>query len=359
VKITTRIGAVASAAALTLGLAACSDVVDASGSGDGLAGELNGAGASSQEKASEAWRAEFQNLHASTTLNYDPVGSGGGRTQFLDGAVSYAGSDSLMSDDEYAAAVDRCDGSDGAIHLPVYISPIAIVFNLDGIDSLNMSPDVIADVFDGKITMWDDPAIAGENPGVDLPAAAITVVRRSDESGTTKNFTDYLDKASATWPYDASGEWPNNVGEGGAGTSGVIDLVTGTAGTIGYADASRVGGLGTMSIKVGDSWVPYSAAGAAAAVAASPLAEGANGENDLAYQLDRTTTAEGAYPLVLVSYMIMCQQYDDENERALRSAPSAHRSRASSTRSRQASRRDRPVVDPSRRMGPPPATSSR
>lgn len=316
--ITTRVGAVASAAMLTLALAACSDASPAASVSDGstLAGELNGAGASSQEKASEAWRAEFQNLNPATTLNYDPVGSGGGRTQFLDGAVSYAGSDSLMSDEEYAAAVDRCDGDLGAIHLPVYISPIAIVFNLDGIDSLNMSPDVIADIFDGKITQWNDAAIAAENPGVDLPAVAITVVHRSDESGTTKNFTDYLAKTSS-WGYDASGEWPNNVGEGGAGTSGVIDLVTGTTGTIGYADASRVGSLGTASIKVGDSWVAYSAAGAAAAVSASPFAEGANGENDLAYQLDRTTTAEGAYPLVLVSYIVMCQQYDDAGERAL------------------------------------------
>ncbi|MBN2176432.1 MAG: phosphate ABC transporter substrate-binding protein PstS [Demequinaceae bacterium] len=321
-KIATRIGAVASAAALTLALTACSDsgttaTPSASDAAVPLSGELNGAGASSQEKASEAWRAEFQNAHPAVTLNYDPVGSGGGRTQFLDGAVSYAGSDSLMSADEYATAVTRCDGTDGAIHLPVYISPIAILFNLEGISSLNMSPDVIAQVFDGQITKWDDAAIVAENPGVDLPNLAITVVHRSDESGTTKNFTDYLAKASEAWPYDASGEWANNVGEGGQGTSGVIDLVTGTNGTIGYADASRAGALGAVSIKVGDDWVPFSPAGAAAAVSASPLAEGANGANDLAYKLDRTTTADGAYPLVLVSYVIMCQQYDDAAERAL------------------------------------------
>ncbi len=107
------------------------------------------------------------------------------------------------------------------------------------------------------------------------------------------------------------------MGEGGPGTSAVIDLVKGTAGTIGYADASRAAGFGTVAIKVGDAFVSYSPEGAAAAVAASPLAEGANGANDLAYKLDRTTTAAGAYPLVLVSYIIVCQQYDDPTERAL------------------------------------------
>lgn len=322
-KIASRTGAVATAAALSLVLAACSSstgTTDDPTGGDAMAslsGELNGAGASSQEKAQEAWKATFEGDHPDVTLNYDPVGSGGGRTQFLDGAVSFAGSDSLMKADEYASAVDRCDGTSGAIHLPMYISPIAVIFNLDGITSLNLSPDVIAQIFDGKIAKWNDPAIAADNPGVSLPDMLITVVHRSDESGTTSNFTDYLEKASTSWPYEHGGEWPNNVGEGGPGTSGVIDLVKGSAGTIGYADASRAGDFGTASIKVGDQWVAFSPAGAAAAVKASPLAEGANGENDLAYQLDRTTTADGAYPLVLVSYIIMCQQYDDPSERAL------------------------------------------
>ncbi len=323
-KTALRTGALASATVLTLALAACSSGTEASVSPGStsdtvatLSGELSGAGASSQEKAQEAWKATFEGEHPGVTLNYDPVGSGGGRTQFLDGATSFAGSDSLMNADEYASAATRCDGTSGAIHLPMYISPIAVIFNLEGIDSLNLSPDVIAQIFDGKITRWNDAAIAADNAGVDLPDAAITVVHRSDESGTTSNFTDYLEKASSAWPYAHGGEWPNNVGEGGPGTSGVVDLITGTAGTIGYADASRAAGFGTASIKVGDSWVAFSPAGAAAAVAASPLAEGANGANDLAYKLDRTTTAAGAYPLVLVSYIIMCQQYDDANERAL------------------------------------------
>jgi phosphate transport system substrate-binding protein len=165
--------------------------------------------------------------------------------------------------------------------------------------------------------MWNDPAIAALNAGVELPDLAITMVHRADESGTTSNFTDYLAKASTMWPYEKSGEWPNALGESGPGTSAVVQIVQDTNGAIGYADASRAGALGTVSLKVGEEFVPFSAEAAAAVVDASPLAEGANGENDLAYKLDRTTTASGAYPLVLVSYHIVCQAYEDETERAL------------------------------------------
>jgi len=307
------------ATALSLVLAACTPTNEREDwvAGSELSGELNGAGASSQESAMEAWRAAFQSDHRATTVNYDAVGSGGGRTQFLDGATSFAGSDSLMKDDEYALAVERCDGTAGAIHLPTYISPIAVIFNIEGVESLSMTPDVIAQIFAGKIANWSDAAIADINPGVSLPDLVITSVHRSDESGTSKNFTDYLAKASDSWPYDPSGEWPNNIGEGGPGTSAVVSLVQDTNGTIGYADASRVGTLGTVALGVGDGFVEFSPEGAAIAVAASPLAEGANGANDLAYKLDRTTTAAGAYPLVLVSYQVVCQQYDDVDERAL------------------------------------------
>ncbi|WP_062213384.1 phosphate ABC transporter substrate-binding protein PstS [Demequina oxidasica] len=335
-KIATRTGVIATATVLTFALAACSpsneeptaatDAATTTAATDAatepaeamtLSGSLNGAGASSQESAMEAWRAGFQTINPDVTVNYDPVGSGGGRTQFLDGGTLFAGSDSLMDSDEYASAVTRCDAESGAIHLPMYISPIAVIFNVDGVTSLNMDADTIAQIFDGKITNWNDPAIVDQNDGVELPDLAITTVHRADESGTSSNFTDYLEKASSSWPYEASGEWPNALGESGPGTSAVVQIVTDTQGTIGYADASRAGSLGTVALKVGEEYVPFSAEAAAAVVDASPLAEGANGENDLAYELDRTTTASGAYPLVLVSYHILCQQYDDAADRDL------------------------------------------
>lgn len=330
-KLVTRTGMVLTAAALSLSLAACTasneEPAENESSTPGtsetaeameLAGSINGAGASSQESAMEAWRAGFQAINPDVTVNYDPVGSGGGRTQFTDGAVAFAGSDALMDEEEYAAAVAACDGESGAIHLPLYISPIAVIFNLEGIGSLNMDSATIAQIFDGKITKWNDPAIAAQNEGVELPDLAITMVHRADESGTTENFVDYLAAtAPEDWGYEVSGDWPNALGESGPGTSAVVQIVQDTNGAIGYADASRAGELGTVALKVGDEYVPFSAEAAAAVVDASPLSEGANGENDLAFELDRTTTAAGAYPLVLVSYSIACQQYDDETERAL------------------------------------------
>ncbi|MFW2512284.1 phosphate ABC transporter substrate-binding protein PstS [Demequina sp. SO4-13] len=332
-KIATRTGAVISAAALTFALAACSpsneetDTTESAAGGGtttepsesaDLSGNLVGAGASSQESAMEAWRAGFQGMNPDVTISYDPVGSGGGRTQFTDGATSFAGSDALMDEEEYAGAVEACDGDMGAIHLPLYISPIAVVFNLEGIDSLNMDANTISAIFSGEISSWDDPMIADQNPDVELPSDTITIVHRADESGTTENFQDYLVKASDNWVADeTSGDWQGASGESGPGTSAVVQIVQDNSGTIGYVDASRAGELGTVALKVGEEYVPFSAEAAAAVVDASPLSTGANGENDLAYELDRTTTASGAYPLVLVSYTIVCQQYDDENERAL------------------------------------------
>ncbi|WP_062292616.1 phosphate ABC transporter substrate-binding protein PstS [Demequina phytophila] len=331
-KAFTRSGVVLTAAALSLSLAACSasnepaaDDATASAAATSetaveLSGNLQAAGASSQESAMDAWRAGFQSLNADVTVGYDPVGSGGGIEQFLAGAVPFAGSDGLLEEAEYAAAVERCDGDAGAIHLPMYISPVAVIFNLEGVDSLNLDAETIANIFDGKITTWDDEAIASQNEGVELPSSNITVVFRSDSSGTSENFTDYLEQTSGgAWPYEATKEFSTAASQsvGADGTSAVVDTVTSTDGAIGYADASRAGDLGTVALKVGEEYVPFSPEAAANIIAASPLSDTANGENDLAYAIDRTTTDSTAYPLTLVSYHIVCQQYDDETERAL------------------------------------------
>lgn len=328
-NIALRTGAVASAAALTLLLAACSPsnektettsatpaaTMSAAPVAAPLSGSIAGAGASSQGSAMEAWIAGFTATNPDLTIAYDPVGSGGGRTQFLDGATLWAGSDSALSTDEYATAVTRC-GADGAINLPVYISPIAVIFNVDGVAELNLDAATISAIFDGKITNWNDAAIAAQNSGAKLPDLAITTVHRSDDSGTTKNFTDYLNKAGAgAWAYDAAGVWPNTLGEAGEGTSGLVQIVTDTQGSIGYADASKAGTLGKVSIKVGDAYTAPSADGAAAALATATTV-GTNGANDLAYKIDRTTTEAGAYPLLLLSYVIVCQNYDDATEAA-------------------------------------------
>ena len=275
-----------------------------------LTGTLAGAGASSQESAMAAWAAGFGAANPDVVISYDPVGSGGGRTQFSEGGIAFAGSDAPLDEAELADARERCAPGDVA-ELPLYVSPIAVVFNLDGVTTLNMSPATVAGVFARTITRWDAPEIAADNPGVDLPDQAITPVTRSDESGTTENFTEYLAAAApAAWPYEPSGNWPLDGGQSAQGTSGVVQTVTDGTGTIGYADASKAGTLGTVALGVGDQFVPYSPAAAAALVDASPRAEG-RPDTSLVVELDRTTTAPGAYPLVLVSYTLACTAYDD------------------------------------------------
>ncbi len=306
------------ALALAVSVTACGagNESDAGGSdgGSGDAVTLDGGGATSQAKAQGVWRAAYQD-DSGNTVNYEEVGSGTGRENFNSGAYTFAGSDSYMNDDEgeLTAAKEQCGGD--PIEVPAYVSPIAVAFNVEGVDSLNMSAETIANVFNGTITTWNDDAIAADNPDADLPDTAIAVIHRSDDSGTTTNFTDYLFKASeGAWTTEADGLWPEDgVGQGLEGTSGVIGGITDTDGAIGYADDSAVKDtdLGVVSIGVGDAFNAPSADGAAMVVAASPRAEGRT-DVDMAIDIDRTITDEGAYPLLLTSYLIACQTYDDE-----------------------------------------------
>jgi len=197
------------------------------------------------------------------------------------------------------------------------VSPIAIAFNLEGVDSLDLDPATIAGIFAGTITNWNDPAIAATNDGVTLPDLAITPVHRSDKSGTTANFTDYLAQtAESVWTYGSVEEWPIQGGEAAQGTSGVVNAIKGGQGTIGYADHSQTADISSVNVQVGEEWVEPSAEGAAIALDASPLAEG-RASTDLAYEIDRTTTEAGAYPVMLVSYLIGCVEYADADAAAL------------------------------------------
>ncbi|WP_299952548.1 phosphate ABC transporter substrate-binding protein PstS [uncultured Modestobacter sp.] len=318
---TTRATAVSAALAASLALAACGasneDTGSDSGSGgdsaEQLSGTLVGAGASSQEAAMQGWRAGYSEVQSGVTVNYDPIGSGGGREQFLAGGTDFAGSDAALDEEELAAAEERC-GASGIFELPNYISPIAVVYNLEGVDELNLSPEVVAGIFNQQITTWDAPEIAADNPDAELPSTAITPVNRSDESGTTENFTEYLVAAAGdAWPHEASGDWPVAGGEAAQGTSGVIQAVGAGDGTIGYADLSQAGDLGVASIGVGEEFVAPSAEAAAAVVENSETLEG-RGEYDFAIELARDTTESGNYPIVLVSYHVGCIEYDDQEK---------------------------------------------
>jgi phosphate transport system substrate-binding protein len=283
-----------------------------SGSSDAVSGNIAGAGSSAQDAAMQAWIAGLQSTSPDATVSYDPVGSGGGREQFVSKGVDFAGSDSALADAELSGAQDRCGGPDNLIEIPVYVSPIAIIYNLDGVKNLQLSPETAAKIFKQDIKSWNDPAIAKDNPGAKLPAQRISPVNRSDESGTTDNFTDWLHQAAPdVWTFDHDGNWPVKGGEAAEGTSGVVDAVKNGKGTIGYADESQARDLGVAKIKVGSQYVAPSADAAAAVLDKSKESSDA-GKYVFTYTLDRTV--QGTYPVTLVSYQIACTKYDSADK---------------------------------------------
>ena len=261
----------------------------------------------------DAWKAGFAAANTGATVQYSPDGSGAGRKAIIDGSAQFAGSDAYLKDEEVVSSQAQC-GPDGALNIPVYISPIAVAFNLPDIKELNLDATTVAKIFRGEIAKWNDPAIAALNPDAKLPDLAVTPVNRSDDSGTTTNFTEYLAAAAPeVWTDKAAGIWPATLqGENAKGTSGVVKTVTDTPGAVTYADDSAVSGkLGVAQIKVGSEFVKISAEAAAKAVEAGKPVEGRSA-NDVAIKLDRTTTAPGAYPVVLVSYHVVCSTYADQ-----------------------------------------------
>jgi phosphate transport system substrate-binding protein len=301
----------AASAVLALTAAACGSSDD--GDSSGLSGDLAGAGSSAQEAAQEAWKANFESSNSDATVSYDPIGSGGGREQFIAGGkTAFAGSDSPFDTDELPDATSRC-ASGELVQIPDYISPIAIVYNLPGVENLQLSPDTTAKIFKQEISTWDDPAIKADNPGVDLPDTRIVPVNRSDESGTTANFTDYLHEAApSVWTFDPDSVWPVKGGEAAAQTSGMVQAVSQGEGTIGYADESQAQDLGIANVKVGDTYVAPSAEGAAADFEQSQKdPELSQGKYVFAYKVQRTPTDASSYPVLLVSYLMGCTKYDD------------------------------------------------
>lgn len=295
---------------MALTLAACGGSSQGTDGSQGISGTIAGSGASSQANAVQGWIAGFMEQNPGATVTYAPTGSGTGVEQFLNSAVDFAGSDAALTAEELQAAQQRCGGD--VLELPLYISPIAVVYNLPGLNDthLNLQPKTIAKIFAGEITNWSDPAIARTNPDADLPDMPIVPVNRSDDSGTTENFTQYLAAAAPeAWPYEPSGLWPIQGTQSGSRTAGMLNVVEAAAGTIGYVDASRVGDLGSVAVGVGDDFVPFSPEAAAKVVDVSPPAKDAT-ETILTIDLERDTEASGAYPIVLVSYSIACKSYD-------------------------------------------------
>src|SRR3989441_4412079 len=176
--------------------------------------KLNGAGATFPSIIYQDWMLSYNKTHADVQLNYQSIGSGGGIRQFSDGTVDFGGSDAPMSDSAIAAIQGN------VLHIPTVLGAIVIAYNLSGVSQqLKFTPDVIADIFLGKVTKWNDARLAGVNPGTSLPATDIVVVHRSDGSGTSFGFTDYLSKVSPEWR-SKGGEGTSGNWRGGGGGEG-------------------------------------------------------------------------------------------------------------------------------------------
>jgi len=239
--------AAGAAALLALGVAACGSSDESpSGGGGGtssgssssggakLSGTINGAGATFPQPVYTEWAARFKDS-VGPTVNYQGVGSGGGIAQFTAGTVDWGATDAPMKPEEEAAAKKKGD----PVHVPTVLGAVTVSYNVDGIDQgLKLDGETVADIFLGKIKKWNDPKIASQNSGAQLPTTSITVCHRSDESGTTANFTSFLTDYSSAWKSgpgtDKSVKWPT--GTGAKGNDGVAGCVKQTKGSVGYVE---------------------------------------------------------------------------------------------------------------------------
>ena len=206
---------------------------DASTSGNASL-NLNGAGATFPNPIYSKWFSEYNQLHPNIKINYQPIGSGGGIRQVSDGTVDFGASDGPMSDEQLQASKVK------VMHIPTVLGAVVPVYNVPGVaNDLKFSPDVIADIYLGKITKWNDPRIAKDNPGVKFPVNTILPVYRSDGSGTTYIFTDFLSKVSPAWKdkigKGTSVKWAN-VGVGQKGNEGVAGMVRQSPYSFGYVE---------------------------------------------------------------------------------------------------------------------------
>lgn len=220
------------------------------GSGTVARGEvtLNASGSTFQKAYQEEAIAAFTKANSNVKINYGGGGSGKGRQDLADMVTDFAGSDSAYKDADLA----KNKGGD-VLYFPILLGAISITYNVQGVDKLQLSPETLAKIFQREIRKWNDPAIAADNPGAKLPASDIVVVHRADASGTTDNFTKYLDQASGgAWKLKSGSqvEWSADT-QAGQGNGGVAQLVKSTAGAIGYVDLSdaKASGLKYASIK--------------------------------------------------------------------------------------------------------------
>ncbi|MDK1476217.1 phosphate ABC transporter substrate-binding protein PstS [Streptomyces sp. 549] len=284
-------------------------------------GNLLASGSTAQKNAVDVWVQAYQDACPNTKINYNPTGSGAGIQEFLQGKTTFAGSDSALKEDEVTQSAKVCNDGGKAVNLPMVGGPVAVGYNISGVDDLVLDASTLAKIFDSKIGKWDDPAIKKLNPDVDLPPTKIQAFHRSDESGTTDNFTDYLATAAPDdYPYEPAKAWAAKGGQSANGSAGVATNVQQTDGAIGYFELSYASGndLKTVKLDTGagepvEATVENSTNGIAAGKIVGK-------DGDLAMELDYSTKEEGAYPIILVTYEIVCDKGNKpENLDALKS----------------------------------------
>ena len=290
-----------------------------SGGGDSTADEcgttsITAEGSTAQGNAIDQVISDYKDKCSSATVTYNGTGSGAGIKQFIAKQVNFAGSDSALKTEAKDGKVEQTEADKAcgspAWNIPMVTGPIAVSYNLPGVDKLVLTPAVIADIFNGKITKWNDTAIAAINKDAKLPPTDIKPFFRSDESGTTENFTKYLAaSAKDKWTAEPAKKWTGK-GEGKAKTAGVASAVKSTEGGIGYVEwgAAKDNKLSYAQIDNGAGAVELTGESAGKAVAAAKIS---GSGNDLKLKLDYATKTAGAYPIILVTYEIVCSKYPD------------------------------------------------
>ncbi|MFE6361285.1 phosphate ABC transporter substrate-binding protein PstS [Streptomyces sp. NPDC057806] len=273
---------------------------------DDAKGQLLADGSSAQKNAIDAWVKQFTAACKGVQINYKGGGSGAGITAFTQGTVAFAGSDSALKPEEVTASKEVCSGGQG-IDLPMVGGPIALAYNVEGVDSLVLDAPTLAKIFSDKIKNWNDPAIAKLNPDAELPDLKIQAFHRSDESGTTDNFTKYLTAAAPDmWKYEGGKAWTAPGGQSASGSSGVAQQVKQTAGAISYMELSYAKDTSVVAIDTGAAEPVKASVDTATAAIADAKVVGTG--KDLALELNYATKADGAYPITLVTYEIVCDK---------------------------------------------------
>ncbi|WP_020105027.1 phosphate ABC transporter substrate-binding protein PstS [Nocardia sp. 348MFTsu5.1] len=298
-----------SAALVSAAAAAVAALVLSACGSEESGGTISGEGSTAQQKAME----HFQPIVADNggnVLNYTGSGSGDGVAKFLSGDVDFAGSDSALKDDEITKAQTRCGGNE-AWNLPMVAGPVAVAYNLSGVDNLVLNPTVLAGIFDSKITTWNAPEIAALNPGVTLPSTPIVPVHRSDSSGTTDNFQRFLqNSAPDAWPYEHDKAFKGQGGSAAAKSTGVGDTVKKTPGSVTYVEwgFAEENQLGVASIDFGAGATELTADTSAKALDGVTFKD--PGSNNLVVDTDSLFAMKepGAYPLLLTTYEIVCSK---------------------------------------------------